>query len=157
MAGGNALWELLIDRFAEALAQNLDGVRRAGEARPQASLPGIRRKRKKGAKRSPVLIAKTTAALLAHINAKRGQRIEQIAVAMKIPTNDLKLPAQKLLADKKVKTKGQKRGTQYFPGLRVARRALLGGLGRAVTLPGSLGRPWMATRAKLRWAQISID
>jgi hypothetical protein len=53
--------------------------------------------------------------LLAQINAKRGQRIEQIAAAMKVPTNDLKLPAQKLLADKKVKTKGQKRGTQCFP------------------------------------------
>jgi hypothetical protein len=33
---------------------------------------------------------------------------------MKVSTSDLKLPASKLLADKKVKTKGQKRGTQYF-------------------------------------------
>jgi hypothetical protein len=32
---------------------------------------------------------------------------------MKVSTSDLKLPASKLLADKKVKTKGQ-RGTQYF-------------------------------------------
>ena len=115
MAAKNDLLTLLIDRFADALAQRLDVTRRAGEARSQASAAGIRGKRKKGAKRSPTLIARTTAALLAHIKSNKGQRIEQIAAAMKAPTNDLKLPAQKLLADKKVKTKGQKRGTQYFP------------------------------------------
>jgi hypothetical protein len=115
MAAKSDLLSLLIDRFADALAQRLDGMRRPGEARPQGSGSRIRGKRKKGAKRSPALIARTTAALLAQINAKRGQRIEQIAAAMKVPTNDLKLPAQKLLADKKVKTKGQKRGTQCFP------------------------------------------
>lgn len=33
---------------------------------------------------------------------------------MKRPISELKLPAQKLFVDKAVKTKGKKRGTQYF-------------------------------------------
>ena len=65
-------------------------------------------------KKSPLLIKRTTAALLAHIKSSPGERIEQIAKAIGVPTSELKLPAQKLIADKDVKTKGQKRGTQYF-------------------------------------------
>jgi hypothetical protein len=113
--------DLLVGRLAEVFADRLKEV--FGRAQPaQAprprSLANAKRSvsggRKKGAKRSPALIAKTVGALLAHIKAHNGQRIEQIAAAMKVSTNDLKLPASKLLAEKKVKTKGRKRGTQYF-------------------------------------------
>jgi len=54
------------------------------------------------------------ARVLAQIRSKQGQRLEEIGRAMKLPTKGLKLPIQKLLASKKVKTKGRKRGTQYF-------------------------------------------
>jgi len=115
-------FDLLVGRLAEVFAERLKEVfgrdQPAQGPRPR-SLANAKRSasggRKKGAKRSPALIAKTTRALLAHIKANNGQRIEQIAAAMNVSTNDLKLPASKLLAGKKVKTKGQKRGTHYFP------------------------------------------
>ena len=114
-------FDLLVGRFAEVLAERLKDVfgrlepAQALGPRGLANAKGAAREgRKKGAKRSPALIAKTTGALLAHIKANEGQRIEQIAAAMNASTNDLKLPASKLLAEKKIKTKGQKRGTQYF-------------------------------------------
>lgn len=71
--------------------------------------------KKKGQKRSLALIAKTTKALLTYIEAHGGQRIEQIAAGMKTSSKDLMLPSKKLLAEKKIKTKGEKRGTRYFP------------------------------------------
>ena len=74
----------------------------------------VTRRRRKGAKRSASTIASTTAALLAHIKANKGERIEQIAKALKVSTTDLKLPAAKLVAEKQVKTTGAKRGTKYF-------------------------------------------
>ena len=43
-----------------------------------------------------------------------GQRIEQIADGMGTSTKELNLPAKKLIAGKQLKTKGQKRATQYF-------------------------------------------
>lgn len=51
---------------------------------------------------------------LAQVRSKQGQRLERIAKAMRMPTKGLKLPIQKLLASKRVKTMGQKRGTAYF-------------------------------------------
>jgi outer membrane biosynthesis protein TonB len=76
-----------------------------------------RASRSKGEKRSPELIAKTTDALLAYVKSHAGQRIEQIAQGLKVTTKDLALPAKKLLAERRLKTKGQKRATQYFPAL----------------------------------------
>jgi hypothetical protein len=52
--------------------------------------------------------------VLAQVRSKQGQRFEEIGRAMKLPTKGLKLPIQKLLAAKKLKTKGAKRGTKYF-------------------------------------------
>ena len=59
-------------------------------------------------------MAKLTSALLGHIKSNPGQRIEQIALELKVPTSELRLPTQKLLTGKDVKTKGQRRGTHYF-------------------------------------------
>jgi hypothetical protein len=77
-------------------------------------LPGKAR-RPKGAKRSRALIARTTAALLAEIVANPGQRIEQIAKAMKTATKELTLPTKKLLGQGKIKSAGVKRATTYSP------------------------------------------
>jgi len=43
-----------------------------------------------------------------------GQRLEEIGPAMQTDTAVLKRPMAMLLAAKKVKTKGAKRGTKYF-------------------------------------------
>jgi hypothetical protein len=80
----------------------------------EKKLPG-KAKRPKGAKRSRALIARTTAALLAEIVAHPGQRIEQIAKAMKTATKELTLPTKKLLGQGKIKSAGVKRATTYSP------------------------------------------
>jgi DNA-binding NtrC family response regulator len=65
-------------------------------------------------KRTPAQLAKLEAQLLKEIKKKSGLRMEELAKVLGVGTKDLMLPAKKLLADKKVKTKGQTRATQYF-------------------------------------------
>jgi hypothetical protein len=50
-----------------------------------------------------------------YIASHPGQRIEQIGKALGETTKDLRLPAQKLIAEKLVKTKGARRGMTYSP------------------------------------------
>jgi 3-oxoacyl-ACP reductase-like protein len=71
-------------------------------------------KRKAGQKRSPDEIAKTTEKLLAYITKNSGQRIEEIAKGVGNSTKELTLPVKKLLNDKKITAKGEKRATRYF-------------------------------------------
>jgi hypothetical protein len=70
--------------------------------------------REKGAKRPPDEIERLTGRLLDYIKGNPGQRIEQIADGMGTSTKELNLPAKKLISGKQLKTKGQKRATQYF-------------------------------------------
>jgi hypothetical protein len=71
--------------------------------------------REKGAKRPPQEIEKLTAKLGDYVKSNPGQRIEQIAKGMGTSTKELNLPVKKLIATKAIKTRGQKRATQYFP------------------------------------------
>ena len=54
-----------------------------------------------------------TAGLHKEIKRKGGRRIEQIAESMGVSTKELALPVKKLMAGKKLKTKGQRRGMTY--------------------------------------------
>jgi hypothetical protein len=65
-------------------------------------------------RRSPEDLAKLQATILAAVKAKQGQRLEEIGRALKTDTAVLKRPMALLLAGKKVKTTGAKRGTKYF-------------------------------------------
>jgi hypothetical protein len=87
------------------------GGRRGGGA---AAAPASRRLAK-GAKRPPDEIVKLTAQLLDYVKANKGERIEQIAKGMGVSTRELNLPVKKLIAGKSIRTRGQKRATQYFP------------------------------------------
>ena len=80
--------------------------------------PGKRAKpaaRAKGGKRSPEDLAKLTQSLLAYIKKNPGKRVEEIGKALSTNTKELKLPVLKLLADKAIGKKGQKRSTTYYP------------------------------------------
>ncbi|HKY41143.1 MAG TPA: DNA-binding protein [Polyangiaceae bacterium] len=81
-------------------------VTRAGRGRAAS--------REKGAKRPPDEIERLTGKLLDYVQSNPGQRIEQIADGMGTSTKELNLPAKKLIAGKQLRTKGQKRATQYF-------------------------------------------
>jgi hypothetical protein len=71
--------------------------------------------RAKGEKRSPQALAQLVGRLQSEIKAKPGLRMEQIAEALGSSTKELALPAKKLIAEKKIKTKGERRATKYFP------------------------------------------
>jgi hypothetical protein len=60
-------------------------------------------------------MAQTKAALLAQIKKTPGSGIEAIGKAIAIPTRDLALPVRKLIAEKAIRRRGQKRATKYFP------------------------------------------
>jgi len=68
-----------------------------------------------GAKRPPGELVAVQGKLAAHIGSHPGQRMEQIGKALGFKTSELTLPMKKLIASKKVKTKGHKRSRQYFP------------------------------------------
>ena len=71
--------------------------------------------RAKGAKRSTDELERLTGELDAYVRQNPGQRIEQIGKAIGVATKELRLPALKLIEAGKLKTKGQKRATQYLP------------------------------------------
>jgi len=80
-------------------------VARAAKARP----------RRPGEKRDPKVLAALVERLHGYIKAHPGQRIEQIGVGLGIATKELTLPAKKLLAAKRITSKGEKRATTYAP------------------------------------------
>ena len=71
-------------------------------------------RRAKGGKRSPEELTQLTQSLVAYVKRHPGQRIEQIGKALGTSTKELALPAKKLIGEKRLATKGQKRATTYF-------------------------------------------
>ncbi|MEO8903434.1 MAG: hypothetical protein ABI488_14575 [Polyangiaceae bacterium] len=121
-----------VEAFAEELSalirdSAMDTVRTAlgGTATPRRGARGGRAaaspapvrgssRREKGQKRDPGEIERLTDRLLDYVQGNAGQRIEQIAAGMGTVTKELNLPVKNLIAQKSLKTKGQKRATQYF-------------------------------------------
>ncbi|MFN0006697.1 MAG: hypothetical protein ACKVXR_02225 [Planctomycetota bacterium] len=101
-----------LESVQTALAGGASTNGRRGPGRPRKI--GSSARAGKRAKRSSEQVDAMAARVLAQVRSKQGQRLEQISKAMKLPSKELKLPVAKLLAAKKLKTKGQKRGTQYF-------------------------------------------
>lgn len=66
-----------------------------------------------GTKRPPAELAKLTENLFAFIKAHPGLNMEAISKGTNTATSELTLPIKKLLADKRIGTKGQKRATRY--------------------------------------------
>src|SRR5258706_2560245 len=116
------LAELIRESAMETVSAALTGARpsagRGGRRAAAAAAPVRGRvraaSREKGAKRPPDEIERLTGRLLDYVKGNPGQRIEQIADGMGASTKELNLPAKKLIAGKQLRTKGQKRATQYF-------------------------------------------
>jgi hypothetical protein len=83
-----------------ALAARRGRARRASHVQ---RAPSVRQATSKRSRRSYTKYVATHA----------GERIEQIGKALGESTKELRLPMQKLIAERAVKTKGQKRATTY--------------------------------------------
>ena len=70
--------------------------------------------RQKSAKRTPEELEGLVKKLHAHVAKNPGQRIEQVGKALGVATKELVLPVKKLVSEKRLSTKGQKRATTYF-------------------------------------------
>lgn len=88
-------------------------VQRATAAAPVAPASKPMRKAKRGT-RSPEEVLEVAATFLTYVKSHPGERLDQIAKGLGVPTKDLKLPVQKLFAQKAIKTTGIQRGTKYF-------------------------------------------
>ena len=64
---------------------------------------------------TPQQLAQITEQVYNYIKSNPGQGVEQIAKALATSTKELTLPIRKLLTDKKISSKGQKRATRYSP------------------------------------------
>ena len=65
-------------------------------------------------KRTTEAVAQMGERLLAYIKAQPGRRGEQIAKVFHTDVKTIRLPMLRLIAEKKVKTQGQRRGMMYF-------------------------------------------
>jgi hypothetical protein len=107
----------LIQRAAlESVQTALNGgtsSRRGSQRQRSASFVAPQR-HETSSKRSPAELAALIKKLHAHITKHPGLRIEKIAVGLGLPTKALVLPVKRLIGEKKLATKGQKRATVYF-------------------------------------------
>ena len=99
---------------ALAAASSIPGKRGRGARSAAPVSISLSQSRKKGAKRTPEELEQLIKKLHGYVAKNPGQRIEQIASGLDISTKELNLPAKKLISDKKLSTKGQKRATTYF-------------------------------------------
>lgn len=105
----------------ESVSEALGGgpPARRGPGRPKGSArarsrSGPRARSGGRIRRSADDLAKIGARVLAHVRSNQGQRLEEIGRGLRTDTGVLKKPIAVLLAAKRLKTKGQKRGTKYF-------------------------------------------
>ncbi len=95
----------------------LQGSGHRGPGRPpKAARLGRPAPVSKRIRRSAGDLEKIATRVLAHVKSNAGHRLEQIGKALNVRTAVLKLPIQNLLARKKLRTTGQKRGMMYFAG-----------------------------------------
>lgn len=93
------------------------------KAAPKAAAKRLLAKRAKlaakarpvGAKRPPEEIDRLTARVEKYIRENPGRGVEGIGKALNAPTKDLTLPIKRLLNEKKITSKGERRATKYFP------------------------------------------
>lgn len=100
-----------LEQLHSALGGSVANGRKTRGAGRKASAP--RRAGRRG-KRSTGQVDAFAAKILEFVKKNPGLRGEQLSAAMKTDTKNLRLPMLKLIGDKKVKTKGQRRGMMYY-------------------------------------------
>jgi hypothetical protein len=99
-----------------------NGTRGAPRAIAAPATPGVasigRPRGGRGAKRTAADLDSLSAKFASFVKTHPGLRIEQINKELGTTTKDLALPIRKLIAERMISAKGQKRSTTYFPGKR---------------------------------------
>jgi predicted transcriptional regulator len=75
----------------------------------------------RGAKRTAADLESLSTKFASFVKSHPGLRIEQINKELGTTTKDLALPIRKLIAERMISAKGQKRSTTYFPGKKAAK------------------------------------
>jgi hypothetical protein len=75
----------------------------------------------RGAKRTTADLDMLSGKFASFVKANPGLRIEQINRELGTTTKDLALPIRKLIADRMISAKGQKRSTMYFLGRKASK------------------------------------
>ncbi|MBL8800520.1 MAG: hypothetical protein JNN27_00875 [Planctomycetes bacterium] len=88
--------------------------RRPGRPPKAAASAAPAPRKGKRTKRTPEDVAKMGEVVVAYVAKHPGQPVEQIKKALGVEKKDLQLPIVRMVAAKKLKTTGQKRGTKYF-------------------------------------------
>jgi len=101
-----------LEQVHSALGGSVSDERRTRGPGRKAS--GPRAARGGGGKRSSEQVDAFAAKIFDFVKKNPGLRGEQLSSAMKTDTKSLRLPMLKLIGDKKVKTKGQRRGMMYY-------------------------------------------
>ncbi|MEW6071823.1 MAG: hypothetical protein AB1726_04405 [Planctomycetota bacterium] len=86
------------------------GARPARRATPAAATPGKR------IRRTTEDLQAIGQQVVTAVRAEPGIRMEKLSAGLGIATKDLKRPIELLIGTGALRTTGQKRGTQYFPG-----------------------------------------
>ncbi len=111
--------EEALEQVASALGGATTRVRQAAKS-STARAPGKPGKPAKSGgrapKRTPADLAALEAKIIRHIGKNPGGGAREIAEAFGLTTADVTLPLRRLVSGRKLRTKGQKRGTQYHPG-----------------------------------------
>ena len=101
----------------EALGDGVPAPVRRGPGRPRKKkAKATRRKTGRRVRRSSEPVDAEAARALTYIKTNDGCSVGDIGDALGLSTKDLRLPLQKLLGNKEVRTTGQKRGTKYHAG-----------------------------------------
>ena len=118
----------------EAVADAL-GTTRTASARSRTTRTGKSpTKARKRVRRTAADLEKLGAQVLAQVKKKPGQRLGEIAKALRKETKDVRRPATDLLEGGLLRTEGQRGGTRYFPKGTRPRKTPTGG-GRAKRKP----------------------
>ena len=111
-----------IDAVTQSLGAGPSAPRSApvrAAAAPAASAPKASPRRaasSKGGKRPPEELAAMVIKAGDWIKSNAGHGVEEMARSLGVQTKELALPIAKLLKNKTIKKRGQKRATKYYPG-----------------------------------------
>ncbi|MCP3920043.1 MAG: hypothetical protein GY711_31320 [bacterium] len=113
------LTDLVRDAALESVHEALTGTsasatrRSSSPTRKPSSTPRTAKVRR-GSRRSAGDVEATQRAVVDYVRANKGCSVTDIASATGLSTKDLQLPMRKLVADGKLRTTGQRRGTRYL-------------------------------------------